>query len=82
MPILIHDSILLDIQEFLQYYIVNFSHATVIPKKRILEDHMVLWLRRWHLGVDLMGEQGADSVHSPVKKLEENYSCIEIWWTG
>lgn len=58
------------------FYRKKFSHATVTPKLHILEDHVVPWLRRWHIGAGLMGEQGAESIHSHVKKLEANYSGI------
>ena len=47
----------------------ELPHATVIPKMYILEDHMVPWLRRWHLGAGLMGEQGAESVYSHVREV-------------
>lgn len=42
----------------------------------ILENHVIPWLRRWHIGAGFRGEQGAESIHSHVKKLEGNYSGI------
>ena len=71
-----HLSLELNIQEFLTFYRSNFTSSTVIPKMHLLEDHTVPWLRRWHLGAGLMGEQGAESIHAHVNKLEANYSGI------
>jgi len=36
----------------------------------ILEDHAIPWLRRWHLGAGLKGEQGAESIHAHMGRLE------------
>ena len=66
----------LDIQVFLTYFRISFPSSTIIPKMHILEDHTVTWLKRWHLGAGFMGEQGAESVHAHVHKLEANYSGI------
>lgn len=71
----------IDIKAFLEYYRKEFPKAaypkaTIIPKIHLLEDHMVGWLRRFHLGAGLMGEQGAESIHAHIKRLEDNYSSI------
>ena len=50
--------------------------ATILPKIHLLEDHMVDWLRRFHLGAGLMGEQGAESIHAHLNRLEATYSNI------
>lgn len=42
----------------------------------LLEDHMVPWLRRWNLGAGFMGEQGAESIHAHINRLEATYSGI------
>lgn len=39
---------------------------------------MVPWLRKWHLGVGLMGEQGSESVHYPCQEVGGK---IAIGWT-
>ena len=49
---------------------------TIGATMHLLEDHTVSRLKRWLLGAGLMGEQGAESIHSHVKKLEANYSGI------
>lgn len=42
----------------------------------ILEDHVIPWLRHFHIGAGLMGEQGAESIHARVMKLERRYQGI------
>lgn len=42
----------------------------------ILEDHVVPWIRRWRLGSGLMGEQGAESIHAHIMKLERVHQGI------
>ena len=42
----------------------------------ILEDHVIPWMRKWHVGAGLMGEQGAESLHSHIHTLEDNYRGI------
>jgi len=36
----------------------------------ILEDHVIPWLRKWHVGAGLMGEQGAESLYTHLHSLE------------
>jgi len=42
----------------------------------ILEDHVVPWIRRWRLASGLMGEQGAESIHAHIMKLERVHQSI------
>ena len=51
------------ITEFMSCYGKNFPEATVLPKMHMLEEHVIPWLREWHVGFGLMGEQGAESIH-------------------
>ena len=60
----------------MSYYRKHFPGATVLPKMHILEDHVVPWLSRWNIGAGLMGEQGAESLHAHVHKLESNFATI------
>ena len=64
------------IKEFMEFYRDSFPRATVLPKMHLLEDHMVPWMRRWHLGAGFMGEQGAESIHAHLNRLENTYSGI------
>ena len=65
-----------DIEEFLVFYRTNFPNATVLPKMHILEDHVVPWLRKNGVGSGLVGEQGAESIHAHLSKLETQYSGV------
>ena len=42
----------------------------------ILEDHVVPWFKKWRMGFGIMGEQGAESVHAHLMKLERIYQGI------
>ena len=61
---------------FLKFYRENFSHASILPKMHILEDHVVPWMRRWKVGSGVMGEQGAESIHAHINQLERTYQGI------
>ena len=58
------------------FYRENFPWATVLPKMHILEDHTIQWLMRHHLGAGLMGEQGAESIHAHMMRLERIHQGI------
>ena len=59
------------------FYRASFPEATILPKMHLLEDH-VPWFKRWHLGFGLMGEQGAESIHAHLMKLERIYQGIDV----
>ena len=42
----------------------------------LLEDHMVEWISSHQAGYDLMGEQGAESIHAKFNSLIRTYSGI------
>ncbi len=65
-----------NIINFLKFYRHSFPKATVLPKMHTLEDHVVPWVRRWRLGSGLMGEQGAESIHAHIMKLERIHQGI------
>ena len=58
------------------FYRENFTEATVIPKMHMLEEHVVPWLEKWHVGFGLMGEQGAESIHKQFNSLSRTYSSM------
>ncbi len=51
----------------------NFPQATILPKMHLLEDDVVPWLRRWHIGCGFMGEQGAESIHASFNLIARAY---------
>lgn len=70
-----------DIKAFLKHYREEFPRdrypkATILPKMHLLEDHMVDWLRQYHLGPGIMGEQGAESIHAHLNRLETTYGGV------
>lgn len=64
------------IEEFMKYYRDTFPAATVLPKMHFLESHVVPWLRLWHMGFGLMGEQGVESIHKYFNALGRTYRGI------
>ena len=65
-----------DIEAFMAHYRKSFPDATVLPKMHILEDHVIPWVRQKKIGSGLMGEQGAESIHSHIYKLEAQYRGV------
>lgn len=55
---------------FMGTYRTSFPKATVLPKMHMLEEHVVPWLRQWHIGFGMMGEQGAESIHAYFNSLK------------
>lgn len=64
------------IKEFMKFYRESFPWATVLPKMHMLEEHVLPWLRRWHVGFGLMGEQGAESIHACFNSLKTTYRGV------
>ena len=64
------------IKDFLATYRSMFPTASIIVKMHLLEDHVVPWLQQFNLGAGLMGEQGAESLHSHMHNLENTYKTI------
>ena len=57
-------------------YRQHFPGSTVLPKMHILEDHVVPFIRKWKIAAGLMGEQGAESIHAHLNRMERDYSGI------
>ena len=53
-----------NIKTFLSYYCSQFSSSTVTPKLHMLEELVVPWVQKWRVGIGLLGEQGAESIHA------------------
>ena len=65
-----------NILNFMADYRTNFPTANILPKMHILEDHVVPWVRKWRIGSGVMGEQGAESIHAHIARLEAQYGNI------
>lgn len=64
------------IKEFMEFYRTSFPTATVLPKMYMLEEHVVTWMKQWHVGFGMMGEQGAESIHAYFNSLGRTYRGI------
>ena len=60
----------------MKFYREEFPYSTVLPKMHIMEEHVVTWVKRWRLGSGLMGEQGAESIHAHLMKLDRIHQGI------
>lgn len=62
------------IESFVECYRVSFPSATFLPKLHMMEDHLIPWIKRWRVGCGIMGEQGAESLHSHFNYIERSYN--------
>ena len=56
--------------------VVNRSRGNITPKLHLLEGHVVPSMRRFGVGLGLLGEQGAESIHAEFNKLSITFSSI------
>ena len=54
----------------------TFPSATIPPKMHMLEDHTMEWVRARSVGFGLLGEQGAESIHSRFNYLGRNFAPL------
>ena len=64
------------IKKFMTFYREKFPNASVLPKMHMLEEHVVLWLKQWHVGFGLLGEQGIESIHAHFNSLNRTYKSM------
>ena len=64
-----------NIQAFLQLY-RGFPGTNITPKLHALEDHIVLWIRQWGVGLGFLSEQGAESIHANFNSMMWTYNNI------
>lgn len=65
-----------NIRDFMHFYRESFPDATILPKMHMLEEHVVPWLKKWHIGFGFMGEQGAESIHAYFNMLKRTFQGI------
>lgn len=58
------------------FYRETFPEASILPKMHMLEVHVVPWLRQYGVGLGLMGEQGAESIHAAINSIKKAYTNI------
>ena len=52
----------------------RLAEKRVTPKLRILEEHIIPWIRKWGVGVGFHSEQGAESIHALFNSLLRTYA--------
>ena len=62
-----------NILKFMAFYRDKFPEASALPKMHMLEEHVVPWLQKWHVGFRLLGEQGIESIHAHFNSLNRTY---------
>ena len=62
----------------MRFYQINFPTSTVTPKMHILESHVVPFLRRWHFGFGVLGDQGIESIHPYFNALACTYNSVRL----
>ena len=60
----------------MRFYRQHFPESTVLPKMHILESHVPDWIEKWGVGLGLMGEQGAESIHKELNEIESSYRTM------
>ena len=60
----------------MSFYRDKFPDASVLPKMHMLEEHVVPWLKQWHVGFGLLGEQGIESIHAHFNSLNRTYRSM------
>ena len=65
-----------DIDEFVAYYRTAFPESSFMPKLHMLEEHIAPFIKRWRVGLGLMSEQGAESIHARFNTLQRTYINI------
>ena len=51
------------IENFVSISQQKFLGTSITPKLHMIDNHMVDFLRKWRVGCELLGEQGAESIH-------------------
>ena len=65
-----------DITDFLCHYRTAFPMATITPKLHMIKDHVVDFISVWKVGMGMLGEQGAESIHTVFNQLHRTYANI------
>ena len=63
-------------EDFLKFYRDTFPDSSITPKMHMLEDHVLPFLQKWRVGFGLLGEQGAESIHTTFNQLNRVYANI------
>ena len=64
------------INRYMAFYRQQFGEHCVIPKQHFLETHCVEFLRKWKVGLGLLGEQGGEEMHAFINSLKDRVRGI------
>lgn len=56
--------------------VVERSRGNITPKLHLLERHVVSSMRRFSVGLGLLGEQGGESIHAEFNSLKNTFSSV------
>ena len=56
---------------FMATYRSPLPDQTVFPKLHYLKDHLIPFVKKWHVGPGIFGEHGGETLHSLFKQLAE-----------
>ena len=60
------------VRSFLSYYRQHFPSASITLKLYLMEENMVPFIGQWGgVGFELLGEQGAESIHHEFKLIQQ-----------
>ena len=65
------------IVDFMKYLRITWPEQRISPKLHMLEEHMVEFISKWHVGCGFYGEQGGESIHKYINGLRRIYSSVK-----
>ena len=60
----------------MEFFRKNWPGVNISPKMHMLEDHVIPFIRRWHVGLGFYGEQGGEALHQEFNKMQNRYKNI------
>ena len=57
----------------MRFYQTHFPEESILTKMHMLEAHVPGWVEKWGVGLGLMGEQGAERIHTSLNNIERFY---------
>eukprot|EP00117_Sycon_ciliatum_P028051 scpid34852/ scgid22633/ len=58
--------------------IVARGYGNITPKLHLLEEHTITLMRTLRVGIGLLGEHGAESIHSALNNLDKSFKNIPV----
>ena len=64
------------INSYMKFYRQSFPMIRTTLKHHLLEDHAVEWIKRNNIGLNIMSEQGMESIHRNMREISDTMSGI------